>query len=67
MTREEKMGATKDQSLIVHTRKNYKKKERKENFHHNKKKEKKKKSRYILQMFNSILVMKRNILQYTVP
>ena len=38
MTREENMGETKDQSLIVHTRKNFKKKEKKENFHHNKKK-----------------------------
>ena len=43
MTREEKMAATKDQSLIVHTRKNFKKKEKKENFHHNKKKGKKQK------------------------
>ena len=34
------MGATKDKSLIVHTRKNYKKKE---NDHHSKKKDKKQK------------------------
>ena len=41
MTREEKMGETDDQSLTVHTRKNFKKKEKKENFNHNKKKDKK--------------------------
>ena len=41
MTREEKMGATEDQYIIVHTRKNYKKKEKKENFCHDKKKDKK--------------------------
>ena len=35
------MGATKYQSLTVHTKKNYKKKEKKENYHHNKKKDKK--------------------------
>ena len=35
------MGETKDQSLTVHTRKNFKKKEKKENFHQNKKKDKK--------------------------
>ena len=35
------MGATKDNSLTVHTRKNYKKKDKKEKFHHNKKKDKK--------------------------
>ena len=33
VTREEKMGATEDQALVVYTKKNYKKKE-KENFHH---------------------------------
>ena len=43
MTREEKMGATEDQTLKIHTRKNFKKKEKKENFHHNKKKDKKQK------------------------
>ena len=32
------MGATEDQALTVHTRRNFKKKE---NFHHNKKKDKK--------------------------
>ena len=37
VTREEKMGETKDQTLIVHTKKNFKKKE---NFHHNNKKDK---------------------------
>ena len=40
------MGATKDQALTIHTRKNYKKKEKKEknkNHHHNKKKDKKQK------------------------
>ena len=41
MTREENMGATEDQALRHHTRKNFKKKEKKENFHHNKKKDKK--------------------------
>ena len=41
VTREEKMGATDDQALTVHTRKNLKKKEKKENFYHNKKKDKK--------------------------
>ena len=44
--REENMGATKDQALTVHTRKNYKKKEKKEkkeNHHHNKKDKKQKK------------------------
>ena len=35
------MRATEDQSLIAHTRKNYKKKEKNENSHHNKKKDKK--------------------------
>ena len=35
------MGATKDQSLIVHTRNNLTKKEKKEIFHHNKNKERK--------------------------
>ena len=40
VTREEKMGATENQSLTVHTRKNLKK-EKKENSHQNKKKEKK--------------------------
>ena len=46
MTREENMGETEDQPLIVHTKKNFKKKkkkEKKENFHHNKKKDKKQK------------------------
>ena len=41
MTREEKTGATKDQALTVHTRKNFKKKEKKENFHYNNNKDKK--------------------------
>ena len=45
MTREEKMGATEDQALTVHTRKNFKKKEKKENFHHNKKDKKPKKTK----------------------
>ena len=40
MTREEKLGATDDQALIVHTKNNFKKKE---NFHRNKKKDKKSK------------------------
>ena len=35
------MGATEDQSLTVHTMKNFKKKEKKEDFHHNKKKDNK--------------------------
>ena len=35
ITREDKMGATKDQSLIVHTRRNHKKKE---DHHHKRKK-----------------------------
>ena len=43
VTREEKMGAIEDQSLTVHTRKNFKK-EKKEKFHHNKNKDKKKKN-----------------------
>ena len=34
------MGETDDQSLTLHTRKNFKK-EKKENFHHNKKKDNK--------------------------
>ena len=37
------MGDTKVQSIIVHTRKNFKKKEKKEKFHHKKKKDKKQK------------------------
>ena len=37
VTREEKMGATNDQALVVYTRKNLKKKE---NFHHNKNEDK---------------------------
>ena len=43
VTREENMGATNDQDLIVHTKKNFKKKEKKEKFHHDKKKNKKQK------------------------
>ena len=43
MIREENMGATEYQSLIVHTRKNYKKKEKKDNYHHNNKNGKKQK------------------------
>ena len=43
MTREENMGATEYQDLIVHTRNNFKKKEKKENFHHNENKDKKQK------------------------
>ena len=39
------MGATKDQPLTVHTRKNFKKKKKKENFHHNKKEKKQKKTK----------------------
>ena len=35
------MGATEDQDLAFHTKKNYKKNEKKEKFHHNKKKDKK--------------------------
>ena len=38
------MGETNDKSLMVHTRKNFKKKDKKENFHHNKKKDKKPKN-----------------------
>ena len=41
VTRKEKIGATDNQALTVHTKKNFKKKEKKENFHHNKKKDKK--------------------------
>ena len=41
VTREENMGETYNQTLIVHTRKNINKKEKKEKFHHNKKKDKK--------------------------
>ena len=41
VTREEKMGGTKDQALTVHIGKNFKKKEKKEKFHRNKKKDKK--------------------------
>ena len=37
------MGATEDEALTVHTRKNYKKNEKKEKFHHNNKKDKKQK------------------------
>ena len=47
MTREEKMGATDDQALTVHTKNNFKKKEKKEkkeNFHQNKNKDKKQKN-----------------------
>ena len=44
MTREDKMGATEYQDLIVHARNKFKKKEKKENFHHNKKKDKKQKN-----------------------
>ena len=40
MIREEKMGATCDQALIVYTINKFNKK-KKENFHHNKKKDKK--------------------------
>ena len=42
VTTEEKMGATKDKSLTIHTKKNFKKKE---NFHHNKKDKKQKKTK----------------------
>ena len=41
MTREEKMGATNDQDLVVYSRNNSKKKENKENLRHNNKKDKK--------------------------
>ena len=41
VTREENMGETDDQALVVYTKKNFKKKEKKENFHHNQKKDKK--------------------------
>ena len=40
-TREENMGATEDQALTFHTRKNFNNKEKKETFHQNKKKDKK--------------------------
>ena len=43
MTREENMGETDDQALVVYTRKNFKKKDKNDNFHHNKKKDKKSK------------------------
>ena len=36
ITIEENMGETENQSLIVHTRNNYKKKEKKDKFHQNK-------------------------------
>ena len=68
VTREKKMGATNDQALTIHTRKNFKKKEKKENFHHHKKKERKKiRPRQILPTFDAILVMKRDTLQETAP
>ena len=61
------MGATKDQTLTVHTRRNYKNKEKKENHHHNKNKDKKQRiSRETLPMFDAILVMKRDTLQHIV-
>ena len=41
VTREEKMGATEDQALTVHTRNNFNKKEKKDKFYHNKKQDKK--------------------------
>ena len=44
MTREENMGATEDQALTFHTRKNFKNKE-KETFHHNMKDKKSKKTK----------------------
>ena len=37
------MGETEDQSLTIHTRKNYNKKEKNDNYHHKKKKDKKQK------------------------
>ena len=45
VTREENIGANKDQALTVHTRKNYRKKEKKENFHQNEKDKKQKKTK----------------------
>ena len=59
------MGASDDQYLIVHT----KKKEKKEKFHHNNKKEKKPKKtkKDLFEMFDVILVMKRDTWQEIVP
>ena len=68
VTREEKMGSIDDQVLTIHTRNKFKKTVKKEKFHHNKKKDnKQKKAKEILQMFDATLVMKREILQETVP
>ena len=43
--REKNMGANNNQSLIVHTKKNFKKKEKKDKFHHKKKEKKEKKTK----------------------
>ena len=68
MTREEKMGATEDQALIVHTRKNFKKKEKKDKFHHNKKKDKKqKKTKRDTSNVRCYTVKKRDIFQEIDP
>ena len=62
------MGLTEAQALTVHTRNNYKKKEKNENYHHNKiRTRNKRRPREILQMFDIILVMKRDALQEIVP
>ena len=68
MRREEKMGATKDQAIRVHTRKNFKKKEKKEKFHHKIRRTiNKRRPREILQIFDAMLVMKMDTLQEIFP
>ena len=63
------MGEIDDQALAVYIKKNFKKKEKKENFHHNKKKDKKPKKtkKDLFEMFDVILVMKRDTWQEIVP
>ena len=65
MTREENMGATEDEALRVHTRKNCKKKEKKHRrrrtiFTRRRRTINKRRSREILPMFDDILVIKRD-------
>ena len=67
MTREEKMGATKDRALIVHTSKNFNKRRRRTFITIRIRERNKRRPREILPMFDAILVMKRDTLQEIEP
>ena len=62
------MGVNENQTLIVYTRKNFKKKEKKENLHHNKKRTRsRRRPKEIFQIFDVIPVMKRDTWKWIVP